>query len=197
MIIHTIEGAGKGIVASIDAVGPSALVVHGHGRNTRQGVHFIPHGGGDGGDALRNLPVGQIHDAAVLSQLHLHHIVAGTDEILLDLLVGATDSRNDGDDGGNADDDAQHGQKRPQLMAPHALQRQIDIFQHSDRLLIRRTGQPRWIPPFWPRTPRPGHRGRPHSPPASGRHGSACSYPTPPYRSGPSAAPACRSRHGP
>ena len=197
VVVHAVEGAGEGLVAGIDAVGPRTLAVHGHGGDAGQSVHLVPHGRRDGSDALRQLPVGEVHGAAVLRQLHLHHVVAGTDEVLLDLLVGTTDGGDDGDDGGNADDDAQHGQKRPQLMAPHALQRQIDIFQHSYRLLTSCAGHPRWLPPFWLRTPRPGHRGRPHSPPASGRHGSGCSCPTPPYRSEPSAAPACRPPHGP
>ena len=126
--VDAVQVAAEGAVAHIHAVGPLALVVQGHIRHAAQLAHLVPHLGGNAGHALRQIHVAQLHLIAVLRQLHAHHVVARTDEVLLDLLVGALNGRHDGDDGGDTDDDAQHGQKRPQLMTPYALKGKIDIF---------------------------------------------------------------------
>ena len=128
MAVDAVQVAAEGVVAHIHAVGPLALVVQRHIRHAVQLAHFVAHLLGDDADALGQRHIAQLHLIAVLRQLDAHHIVACADQVLLDLLVGALNGGHDGDDGGNADDDAQHGQERPQLVAPNALKGEIDIF---------------------------------------------------------------------
>ena len=103
-------------------------MVQGHIRHAAQLAHLAAHVLRDGADALGDVGVVQAYLIAVLGQLHADHVVAGADEVLLDLLVGALNGGYDGDDGRDTDDDAQHGQERPHLVAPHALKGEIDIF---------------------------------------------------------------------
>ena len=116
------------------------------------GFQFLPGLFRNGTDTLGNgIPVHLI-DIVILVELHCHHIVAGTDQIFLDLLIGALDGGHDGDDGGNADDDAQHGQHGAHLMAPDTLEGKTDIFFHSPCLLSKCTAWTGRSPP-WERLP--------------------------------------------
>ena len=126
--VDAVQTAAEGSIAHVHAVGPLPLVVQGHIRHAAQLAHLAAHVLRDGADALGNVGVVQAYLIAVLGQLHADHVVAGADEVLLDLLVGALNGGYDGDDGRDTDDDAQHGQERPHLVAPHALKGEIDIF---------------------------------------------------------------------
>ena len=47
-----------------------------------------------------------------------------------DLLVGALDGRDNRDDRGNTDDDAEHGQEGTHFVGPDPAKRQPDILNH-------------------------------------------------------------------
>jgi hypothetical protein len=66
--------------------------------------------------------------------LRLNHqkVAAELGDVLLDLLGGAGADGDHGDDGGNADDDAQKRQEGAQRVAAHGAQRQPDrLEQHQ------------------------------------------------------------------
>ena len=52
-------------------------------------------------------------------ELDIDDIAAGTDEILLDLLIRALDGRDDRDDGSDTDDDVPAGQGKGPLHRVH------------------------------------------------------------------------------
>ena len=105
--------------------------VQGYGFHTINCFQFLPGLFRNGSDTLGNrIPVHFVN-ILILMQLHGHHIVTGTDQVFLDLLVGTLNGGDDCDDGGNADDDAKHGQHASHLMAPDALEGQADILFHS------------------------------------------------------------------
>ena len=134
--IDAVHAAGEGSRLVVHAFGILSAGVQGdplHAGNVQKLLFGIlgddPH---PVGDAVPAHVVG----IAVLVQLHRHHVISGTDEVLLDLLVGALDGGDDGDDGSNADDDAQHGQNAAHFVAPNALEGQTNILDHFCASLV-------------------------------------------------------------
>ncbi len=115
--------AGELCVAIIEGVVriPAAVVQRGidhiiHGQNLFIGAL------GDRGDTARH-PFIHAVDIIIICTVELNpgHIVSRANQVLFDLFICAFDSGHNGNDGGNANDDAQHGQKRAHFMGPYAL----------------------------------------------------------------------------
>ena len=85
---------------------------------------------------IRNRVPAQIILVAVLVQLDGHHVIAGTDQILFNLLVGTLYGGDNGNDGRNADDDTQHGKYGAELVTPDALKGKMYIFYHNPASLL-------------------------------------------------------------
>ena len=138
--VHTVDPAGEIVRTGADAVAPLAAGVDGHPLHAGQLLHLRPgrfrnrlHTSGRG-------IIGKVIGIVVLIELHRYHIAAGADQVLLDLFIGALDGGHNGDDGGDADDDTQHGQEGAHFMAPDSLKRQSDIFHTPHLLNNSRTG---------------------------------------------------------
>ncbi len=56
------------------------------------------------------------------------HVGAQRTDPVVDAIIQAADDRRDGDDGGYADDDAEDGQSRAQLVGPQRRERHLDRF---------------------------------------------------------------------
>ena len=130
MIVHAVELAAEARVAVIEALNILAAAVERHICHAVEGNHLIALLVLQDADAVRRL-IGHVDGPVILIELDIDDIAAGTDEILLDLLIRALDGRDDRDDGSDTDDDAEHRQERAELMAKNALKCKLDIFKHA------------------------------------------------------------------
>ena len=130
VIVHAVELAAEARVAVIEALNILAAAVERHICHAVEGNHLIALLVLQDADAVRRL-IGHVDGPVILIELDIDDIAAGTDEILLDLLIRALDGRDDRDDGSDTDDDAEHRQERAELMAENALKCKLDIFKHA------------------------------------------------------------------
>ena len=130
MIVHAVELAAEARVAVIEAIDILTAAVDRHICHTVEGKHFVALLVPQNADAVRRL-IGHVNGPVILIELDIDNIAAGTDEILLDLLIRALDGRDDRDDGSDTDDDAEHRQERAELMTKNALKCKLDIFKHA------------------------------------------------------------------
>ena len=82
-------------------------------------------------NAGRQAVVQDLIRVVALIQLDLHRVGAGADQVFLDLLVCAFDRRDDRNDRGDADDDAEHRQEGAHFVRPDALKGEPDVLNHS------------------------------------------------------------------
>ena len=80
------------------------------------------------------ISVSEIVGRVALPQRYCYAVIAGSHQVVHDLTVGALNGGNDGDNGCDAYDHAQHGQERAHLMCPDSLKGKSEIFTHVSLL---------------------------------------------------------------
>ena len=132
-IVHTVDlAAGNLLVSIVEGVSILPAGIHGSVFHLGQVQDLFVKVLAYRGNTLRNALVADVVHIVIIGtvQLYSHHVVACTDQILFDLLVGALDGGHNGNNGCDANDDAQHGEEGAHFVGPDALERKTDIFDH-------------------------------------------------------------------
>ena len=119
--INAIHGATELGVLIIHIVAVGTCAVKRSRFHIFQAGDLIPHFRGNHLYPVRCRLIAEIIGTFPLIQLHINSVVAGTNQIVFDLLIGALNGRHNGNDRRNTDDNAQHSENGTHLMGQNAL----------------------------------------------------------------------------
>ena len=107
-VVNAIHRAVKIGILIINGVAVISAVIEGHLLHTLEFLQSLAHTFFDGANAVWDSLISHVIDMVGLIQLHRHYIVARTNQVRLNLLIGAFNGGNNGNNRRNADDNAKH-----------------------------------------------------------------------------------------